>query len=163
MSNSAKAYTMQDLSSILSRMLRGFHYDVSSVIDGSSAHLKFLPYYVMEIWEDLSNLDIDMKVTMDEEMKKLKLVLFITHKKEYTTLILTPRQICSTYRVERRPSGRWKRRHECLNHYFNVEMLSMEIKREKTLDGKNVPRLIITYKVWEKDEQNQQTQEVTKA
>ena len=156
MSNSVEVYTMQDLPSILSRMLRGFHYDDSPVIDG----LKILPIDILTIWEDLSNLDINMKMSMEE--KPMFMLLIITHKKEYTTLILTPWQICSSYRVERRPSGRWKRGYECLNDYFNVEMLTMEIKKEKTLDGRKVPRLIIMYKVWEKDEQKQQTQEVIK-
>ena len=155
--NSTAKYTMQDLPSILRRMLRGFHYVDLPVIDGTT--FQFLPIVDLTIWEDLSNLDIDMKMSMEE--KPMFMYLIITHKKEYTTLILTPWQICSSYRVERRPSGRWKRGYECLNHYFNVEMLTMEIKKEKTLDGRKTPRLIITYKVWEKDKQ--QTQEVTKA
>ena len=56
-------------------------------------------------------------------------ILRILHKGDYTILSIRPNSLCTSRRIGVRDDGKWVRRVDCLESFYNISLVSIEAAR----------------------------------
>lgn len=89
-------------------LLEGF-YTEYRIMDDGAAILKF--------WDYLKNVRV---------LSMIPGLIRILHRGDYTVLSIRPNSLCTSRRVGVRDDGRWVRRVDCLESFYNISLVSIE-------------------------------------
>ena len=94
-------------------LLEGFYTEYWITNDGAA---------VLKFWDYLKNIRI-LSMNMPAS------VLRILHKGDYTILAIRPNSLCTSRRIGVRDDGKWVRRVDCLESFYNISLVSIEAAR----------------------------------